>query len=272
MSANDDIQDESQAILDVDMGNSRMKWRLLSREGAHIRFQDYGFQDNGFQDNGFQEHGVQDYDDGNGFSFAGLNVVPKRVRVSSVVVDQRRDQFIQHCNRQWYLTPEFARVQRHCGGVTQAYKDPGRLGVDRWLGLLAAFKQHGGCVLVSCGSAVTLDLLANDGRHLGGYIVPGLAMMHRALFTGTDGVKVEMAREFDDLHPGLDTETAVHKGTMAMIKGLVEHGVSEYRAATGASPPLLITGGDGATVRGFLAAKAIYNPYLVLDGLAVALP
>jgi len=240
------------SVLDIDMGNSRIKWRLQKQDGPLF--------------------GVSDYQSANWLTFEKLDCNPTRVRISCVVRDLRREQITQHCQLQWQVTPEFAAVQSTCGGVTQAYLNKERLGVDRWLGLLAAYQQVGACVLVSCGSAVTVDLLLADGQHVGGYIVPGIAMMHRSLFNGTDAVKVEAAHQLTDLLPGRDTIEAVNKGVIVMIKGLVDYAQTLYIEKTGEPPQILITGGDGETVQRFLGRDSIYNPYLVLDGLAVGLP
>jgi type III pantothenate kinase len=245
-------QASTRAVLDIDMGNSRLKWR--------------------FQHGQKPQHGVSDYHQTNWFRIAGLNIHPERVRISSVVRDRRRDDMVRYCQTQWQVTAELAEVQEFCAGVTQAYQHKQRLGVDRWLGMLAAFQQVGACIVVSCGSAVTVDLLLANGQHLGGYIAPGISMMHRSLFSGTDAVKVEAAVQLNDLAPGRDTADAVNKGIVAMIKGLVDLSADIFEREAGKRPQILITGGDGETVQRFLTHDTIYNPYLVLDGLAVALP
>ncbi len=177
-----------------------------------------------------------------------------------------------YCQQQWNVSAEFASVKEECAGVKQAYHVKERLGVDRWLGLLAAHKQLGACLLLSCGSAVTVDLLLANGEHLGGYIVPGIAMMHNSLFHGTDAVKVDVSRDVEDLLPGRDTVEAVNKGVIVLVKSLVDHAAEVFEENSGDRPQILITGGDGEIMQRFLSPDSIYNPYLVLDGLAVALP
>ncbi|MEC8021886.1 MAG: type III pantothenate kinase [Pseudomonadota bacterium] len=44
-------------------------------------------------------------------------------------------------------------------------------------------------VVVDAGSALTVDCVTAEGRHEGGWIVPGLALAQRALFQGTDGAR-----------------------------------------------------------------------------------
>ena len=240
------------ATLDIDMGNTRIKWR--------------------FWHNGRFEFGVSDYHNSSWLAFAATSIKPTRVRVSSVVGDQRRQQLALHCQQHWRVCAEFAEVKDDWAGVRHGYRIREHLGVDRWLALLAAKQQIGSGIVVSCGSAVTVDVLLADGRHLGGYIVPGIGMMHRSLFSGTDAVKVDFAPHLTDLQPGNDTGEAVNKGVMTMLVGLIDHAIAIYLKNSGDRPRLLITGGDGETVKPFLPDDSIYNPSLVLDGLALALP
>ena len=65
-----------------------------------------------------------------------------------------------------------ARTQAECAGVRIAYAEPSRLGVDRFLALLAAqARGNGPWLLVSAGSALTVDLLDASGQHRGGVMV-----------------------------------------------------------------------------------------------------
>src|SRR5262249_54410359 len=65
-----------------------------------------------------------------------------------------------------------------------AYATPQTLGADRWLGALAAHRSVGRAVTVDCGSAVTVNLVEDDGTFRGGAIAPGL----RALVQGMAAV------------------------------------------------------------------------------------
>ncbi|HET7924258.1 MAG TPA: type III pantothenate kinase, partial [Rhodanobacteraceae bacterium] len=58
-------------------------------------------------------------------------------------------------------------------GVRCAYKDPSRLGVDRWVAVLAAYHvARGAACAIDAGTAVTLDAVDSAGTHLGGLIFP----------------------------------------------------------------------------------------------------
>ena len=62
------------------------------------------------------------------------------------------------------------------------------MGADRWHAMLAGWVRcKASFAVVDAGSAVTVDYVNAGGRHLGGYILPGLQMMRRSL-------KVDAAR------------------------------------------------------------------------------
>ena len=74
--------------------------------------------------------------------------------------------------------PRFVTTAHAQFGVRCAYADPARLGVDRWVAVLAAYHAaHGAACVLDAGTAVTFDAVAADGRHLGGLIFPGARQM-----------------------------------------------------------------------------------------------
>ena len=61
---------------------------------------------------------------------------------------------------------DIARTQARCAGVRIAYAEPARLGVDRFLALLAAHARGAGpALVVGVGTALTLDLIDAGGQH-----------------------------------------------------------------------------------------------------------
>lgn len=84
--------------------------------------------------------------------------------------------------------PVFYEVhsQDRCCGVTNLYKFPERLGVDRWCALIGARgRVSGAAVVVMAGTATTIDTLDAAGHFLGGVILPGCSLMTRSLAGGT---------------------------------------------------------------------------------------
>ena len=249
-------------ILEVDLGNTRGKWRLLDE--GRVRADG--------------NLATAELHSGKPLA-AWSDLRPRRLRAANVAGAAVAAALEDCARRHFGLPVEFARVETSRAGVTCGYRDSGRLGVDRWLALLAAYKKDSRAALVvDCGSAVTLDLLDNGGRHLGGYIVPGLGPMCRALYRDTDAVKV--ATEFVpdmSLAPGRGTAEAVNRGLVKMVLGAIDGALEELRrtAVEGGSaeePLLWLTGGDGPLLSSLCRYPHQLVPELVLDGLAVSNP
>ncbi|MCX2843149.1 type III pantothenate kinase [Microbulbifer thermotolerans] len=244
-------------ILEVDLGNTRGKWRLISDGEVEAR----GTLSTADLCRGRLPEG-----------WRALH--PKRVRAANVAGARAAESLAQGVRQLFGLPVEFARVETRCAGVTCGYRDVRRLGVDRWLAVLAAHeKDPRAALIVDCGSAVTLDLLDNGGRHLGGYIVPGLKLMRRALYKDTDAVKVpEMPVQDLPLAPGQDTQEAVNRGLLLMVLGTVELALCELRRICGQEPLLWLTGGDGQLLSPLCQKEHRLVPELVLDGLSLTNP
>ncbi|WP_086933232.1 type III pantothenate kinase [Agarilytica rhodophyticola] len=162
------------------------------------------------------------------------------------------------------LSPSFAKVKKHYGGVTASYANIDNLGVDRWLAMLAAWqKVQSACLVVDAGSALTVDCIDHSGLHQGGLIVPGIAMMRRALFEKTSAVKVDAINIHHDWKLGCDTIPCVANGLSAMIKGFM----AELTAKMEPDTKIFVTGGDAFSVKSFLPEHAQISEYLVLEGL-----
>lgn len=256
-------------ILELDQGNTRCKWRLLNvagAQGARVIARGVIGGDVWRADSPLPDDWLR----------AGI----ERVRVANVAGAERAQQIAERLRLVLGVEVEFARVTPRCGAVTCAYPEPQRLGVDRWLAVLAAHaRDPAPALVVDCGSAVTLDLLGAQGVHLGGYIVPGLALMRRALYQDTDAVKV--AQEFASgmsLAPGCDTAAAVNRGLPLMVLGAVERALAELKqlVAPTAVPNIWLTGGD-AELFGTLEPLATELRHcmvedLVMEGLALTNP
>lgn len=159
-----------------------------------------------------------------------------------------------------------ARTQRRGGGVAIAYAQPHKLGVDRYLALLAAHARAPGAALVcGVGTALTIDLLDADGRHRGGRIAPSPELMRAALHQRAAQLPVDggQYREFAD-----DTEDALLSGCVGAAVALVERSAVQAHTLLGATPALLLHGGGAAALRPLLPG-AIDAPSLVLEGLAI---
>ncbi len=193
---------------------------------------------------------------------------PVRTRVACVGAPQVAEGLSRVCRALWGQEPEFVRPLSVWGGLTVAYADPSRLGVDRWLALLAARRLLDQPVLVlDAGTAITYDLLLADGRHLGGLILPGIKTMRQALLANTQIPPVE-PEEIPDSW-AKDTATAIAVASLDAPAALAERLLRQLADAAGAEPVLVTTGGDAERLLARIQSNALHVPDLVLQGLAL---
>lgn len=193
---------------------------------------------------------------------------PQRIVVSNVAGVTVAESLRDFCQQRFQLTPEFMHPSPQAGGVTNGYTDAAQLGADRWAAVVGAFHRYGGpvCVL-GCGTALTMDTVNRNGRHLGGLIAPGLGAMQRALTAAAPALPSGTVRQ-----PTLfarDTRTAVSSGVLYAAAGFIERVVAEVRAREGTGIKLLLTGGDAETLQPWLHERFTLAPHLVLEGLVV---
>ena len=234
-------------ILDMDVGNSFVKWRVT--DGAEIR------------QSGSQA--IKSIDPRRGLDMPEEFPI-SQVRLSSVAANSIQKDLVAQVKSQFNAEVTLAKVSSVAAGVRCGYEDPSSLGVDRWLALVAAYDRYQASVLiVDAGSAMTLDLVSEDGHHLGGYILPGLSLMRDALWRGTDRVKVDAVVNDCGIAPAKNTTAAVNQGSLLAAIATIEKLANEYPSK------LVVTGGDAKKLLPHLKGNVDYLPDLVLDGLAL---
>ncbi len=171
-------------------------------------------------------------------------------------------------------------AERERYGVLNLYTAPEKLGADRYAGLIAASRlKLGDCVVVSVGTATTVDLLDRNAAYLGGIILPGPEMMRAALLRGTGQIETRMqsnaASMPGDLNltpPPRDTAAAVETGIVLAQVGAIEAMCESMRQNMESGltklPLLILSGGGRAQVRAGLRRELIEIEDLVLEGLA----
>lgn len=177
-----------------------------------------------------------------------------------------------HCNQDVH----FAHAEKAGYGVTNSYRRPRRIGVDRWVALIGARAEFRSAVcVVDAGTAVTIDALDREGRHLGGLIIPGLVLMATSLHLNTGEIPaVKAARKPTASGSGLfanTTDGAVQNGALAAVTGAIERSMTALRRS-GLRPKVILTGGDATRILKELNGNVLHRPHLVLQGLARMLP
>ncbi|KFN50249.1 type III pantothenate kinase [Arenimonas composti] len=161
-----------------------------------------------------------------------------------------------------------ARTRSECAGVRIAYAEPARLGVDRFLALLAAHRRGAEpWLLVSAGSALTVDLIDGSGQHRGGVIAPSPEHMRAALAQRFPALAYAGGEAMDF---AADTADALAGGSLGAALGLVERAHRQATRLLGRPPRVLVSGGGGDRLLQSLEIDTVEAaPALVLEGLAV---
>jgi len=247
-------------ILDLDIGNSSIKWRRLQSPDQVAIGQG-------------RAEGLSDLK-----RTVAEGGAIQRVRISCV-----RDSTFQESLQEWVqlncqVDAEIAEVVREKAGLTVNYEDVSKLGVDRWLAMLAAFTSNDctACTVIDCGTALTVDSIADNGQHLGGFIVPGLELSRKALFEFT-GIKMAAPEKSSRLYPGNSTEEAVCNGVQVMLVAFLERSIEQAKELSRAAKnyTVYLTGGDAETLNKYISlpeTRISIASNLVLEGLTIALP
>lgn len=152
-------------------------------------------------------------------------------------------------------------------GVTSLYDIPEQLGPDRWAALIGAWHSaKDACLVVSAGTALTIDALNKRGEFIGGFILPGKYLMQESLVAGThalanlSGEAVDFPRNTAD---GMASGIAL---SMSSSIQAVWHRLASNMEST---PLCIITGGDAEWLAKQLQISVIIAPKLVLEGLLI---
>ena len=180
--------------------------------------------------------------------------------------------------------PQFIRSTRRAAGVRNGYVQTWRLGADRWVAMLGARALWPGRALcvVDVGTALTLDLLDAQGRHRGGLLTPGPALMVDSLLSNTAGIRRRAGRSLprrggrpaSATGPasalfGRSTRAGLLAGSALACAALIERALREARTELSARPKLLLAGGGALQVSPLLRAAHQRVADLVLHGLAL---
>ena len=247
---------DTRALL-LDVGNTRLKWGLL--EKGHIR-RTGSLTHSKIHDSGFSSLRTR---------------LPRRVdrvmasNVAGASFATRLSGMIGiHCGRDIH----FVRSEKKAFGLTNSYKQPRRMGVDRWVAMIGARSEFRGALcIVDAATAVTIDAVDKNGKHLGAQIIPGLTLMRNAL-SSEDSRIAATQRAPRVPPPGMDvfasnTEGAMQGGAVNAICGAIERAAKVLRSE-GYRVKIVLTGGDASRILKQLGDNVLHRPNLVLQGLA----
>lgn len=229
----------------VDVGNSSIKWCTLT-DGLGV------------------VHRCGRSPESLSQSLAAQAFTDGAVWLSSVADDGFNQQLEQSLRSLGFETVHFASTPTEAMGLVNSYAEPQRMGVDRWLAMLAAWVvRKQAVVVVDVGTALTIDLIDANGRHEGGYILPGANLMSQALLRDTQRVRFD-EEVSASITPGRTTGSCVAAGVWAAMLGSVRLVLQSHP-----DHAVVVTGGDGQALLA-LGINGEWRPHLVFEGLALS--
>ena len=241
----------------IDIGNSRLKWSI-ARKRKLGRQQALDLPKRGLPD------------------LSALLAVTRgitQVLVASVSGAVRDRALARQLRAAGLPAARFIASTPLAAGVRNGYREPWRLGVDRWIAAIGAWHEAGqqAVCVIDIGTATTVDVVDARGRHQGGLIIPGPALMTESLLSGTQGIAPRAAGGRRAAAGGLgrDTGSALRLGARLATAALVERVAGDARRKHGRRCVVMLTGGGAPDILPLLAIEFRHCPDLVLRGLAI---
>lgn len=230
----------------IDAGNTRLKWQL--DQGGSIVKRGADLLESAEWRGELAEHSEQ----------------IDRIAVSTVMSETGRQNLVDALAALSDAPVRFFWSEVYRRGLENAYADVSRMGADRWHAMYAAWlKRGGGFAVIDAGSAITVDYVGADGRHLGGYILPGKRMMLRSLQQDAARIGFESI-DAGAGKPGVSTTECVQHGLVWLWQGLIRQLLDDCRSY--GVERVLCTGGDAPSLLS-AGLQADHDPDLVLKGL-----
>lgn len=192
-----------------------------------------------------------------GYNFWIASVVPKASEALATILIRTYPESIVHL------------LENSEVPIINRYKDPDQAGIDRLLAACAAHKKYDSpLIVISFGTATTIDCVSREGEFLGGIIAPGIFSGAKMLHTSTAQLP-EVPLQFPKHMLGKTTIHSIQSGVMfgavEMIDGLVGRLKNEVFPKKKVN---IITTGNAAS-KEFLKriSGGDYHRHLVLEGI-----
>lgn len=280
---------EGAPFLLIDAGNSRVKWALAGVDGAWLRSGVFAHAAQASAEAGADaqvgnagprtgEPGAADEHEDPASQWAAL-AAPSGAWISNVAGRDAAERIAALLDARWPGLPRtFVRARERQCGVVNGYGAPGRLGSDRWAGLIGAHAAFPGepLLIATLGTATTLEALTAQGRFVGGMIAPGWSLMMRSLGEHTAQLPTLSADSVRGLAGdalakhwfATDTPHAITAGALLAQAGLIERAWRELCRAWDTQVRLVVGGGAADDVAAALGVPYTRHDTLVLSGLA----
>lgn len=192
--------------------------------------------------------------------------------VKQCVIASVKDSAALKCVINWCNKQSISVLQLNSpatfSGLTSSYTQPETLGIDRWLAMLGAktLYPEQAVMIIDTGTATTVDCIDQHGQHLGGWIIPGLALQMSTLFDTAEQVKGEPST-VNEIAFGNTTSMAVSQGALNATLGVIEQAIKVAKQKD-LLPRIILTGGNADYISPFVEYQHCVQPALIFHGMS----
>ena len=235
----------------ADIGNSQIKIAIERKNGiSKVKT----FRTNDFKD-------IKKY-------LKSLNYDHKPCLFYSSVLGTNYDKKLTRLLKPFFEKITAFKSTRSLLSTTNSYKKVSSLGSDRWAQIVAAksiFKKD--CVVVSCGSVISIDCVTKNGAHKGGVLLSG-AERYINCFSdihNLKNIKLTQTKQNNLLQKG--TAEQINMGYRTMISASVHKVYEEFRKDTNSKPTIIVSGSYARQIASYVEINTLVEPFFVLKSL-----
>ena len=242
----------------LDIGNSRVKRALVSRGNYEV----------------LPPIDLEVFLKSNDFDCTLQNKKIDAIYMTSVTTHDNLERIKSIIQEQCQLFPVILTSQKSSCGLTSGYTDFHKLGDDRWMAMQGAIGFYKApLIVISAGTAMTIDAVM-DGKHLGGFITPGLKSLRSSLALDTAALSVidedSLLDADNSAQKGclaMNTEAAILGGTLYMTVAYINTLIADLNAQMQTEFKVILTGGNAKQLSSLISVESELIPDLVLQGM-----
>ena len=187
----------------------------------------------------------------------------------SSVLDQNYDKSLINGLKSYFVKIVRFKSTRSLLKTTNSYKKALDLGSDRWAQIVAArniFKKD--CIIISCGSAISIDCVTRSGIHKGGMLMSG-AERYINCFSDIHNLKhIKLTQSKRDNLFQTNTVQQINIGYQTMVSASIHKVYEKFKKDTRTKPVVIISGSYSKQIASYIKINSIVEPFFVLKSLA----
>lgn len=249
------MSESIEKVLLIDVGNTRLKSAILNNNELHVN-----------------SPVVHTKNSASKICRQLLEAQQPTISYISSVLDSNFEHSVKEYCHSSQIQVAFMQSTAEAFGLRNAYQVPEKLGVDRFVAMLGALDLgilSEAKIIVDAGTALTIDIVLKNGKHLGGTITPGLQAMFTSLHRNTqlDQQSVIDYGLYKKRFYADNSEDAIILGTLNTFIAGIKHTIEQTIEHITSDVSIILTGGDAEFIAQGLELDCQVYPDLVLRGL-----